>query len=283
MIIPKQPQTRAAVAAHYDELDSFYREIWGEHVHHGYWRTGKETAAQATEALVRMLADTLAVTPGQRLVDIGCGYGAAARFLADRHGADVTGFTVSSAQAAQARPPSRGRVTVLHHDWLSNNLAPASFDNAYAIESSEHMVDKGRFFAEAFRTLKPGGSLAIFAWLAAEAVTSWQHRHLLEPICREGRLPSMGTESDYLRLAGAAGFHSVSAEDLSDRVSRTWRICLGRCLAALATKPRYIHYLLDRSASDRIFALTMVRILLAYRVRAMRYCLLVLRRPAATG
>ena len=45
MIVPRDPQSAAAVADHYDELDPFYREIWGEHVHHGYWATGRETAA----------------------------------------------------------------------------------------------------------------------------------------------------------------------------------------------------------------------------------------------
>ncbi len=40
-----------AVGAHYDDLDPFYRSIWGDHVHHGYWRTGKESAAEAAIAL----------------------------------------------------------------------------------------------------------------------------------------------------------------------------------------------------------------------------------------
>jgi tocopherol O-methyltransferase len=192
----------------------------------------------------------------------------------------VTGFTVSAAQAARARRPNRGSVTLHHQDWLANTLPPATFDRAYAIESSEHMVDKGRFFSEAFRTLKPGGSLGIFAWLAPEAGKAWQHRHLLEPICREGRLPGMGTVADYRALAAAAGFELLEARDLSDRVSRTWCICLARGLAALASKPRYVRFLLNRTATDRIFAVTIIRIMIAYRVRAMQYWLFVFRRPA---
>ncbi|MBW8754357.1 MAG: SAM-dependent methyltransferase, partial [Sphingomonadales bacterium] len=43
MIVPDVPQTAAGVALHYDELDPAYRRIWGEHVHHGYWLTGRET------------------------------------------------------------------------------------------------------------------------------------------------------------------------------------------------------------------------------------------------
>jgi tocopherol O-methyltransferase len=41
MIVPRTVQTAESVARHYDTLDRFYREIWGEHVHHGLWRGGR--------------------------------------------------------------------------------------------------------------------------------------------------------------------------------------------------------------------------------------------------
>jgi tocopherol O-methyltransferase len=143
------------------------------------------------------------------------------------------------------------------------------------------MEDKQRFFAEAFRTLKPGGRLVVCAWLACSTPRPWEVRYLLEPICREGRLPSMGDEADYRQLADRAGFGLVGVEDLSDRVRRTWWICARRVAQKLATRPRYARYLLDGTASDRIFAVTLVRLLVAYRTRSMRYCLLAFeKRPA---
>ena len=50
MILAGSAQTPAAVAAHYDELDPFYREIWGEHVHHGYWATRSTSASASPRA-----------------------------------------------------------------------------------------------------------------------------------------------------------------------------------------------------------------------------------------
>ncbi|WP_428486878.1 class I SAM-dependent methyltransferase [Rhodopila sp.] len=283
MIFPKQPQTTAAVAAHYDELDRFYREIWGEHVHHGYWTTGRETPTEAAEALVALLAAKLHVMPGNRVCDIGCGYGASGQYLAERHGADVIGVTVSATQAdcARGRVAARGTIQFLRQDWLVNGFAAASFDHALAIESSEHMPDKQRFFDQAFRTLKPGGLFTVCAWLAADNPRAWEVRHLLEPICREGRLPSMGNEADYRRMGEQAGFQLVEVEELSDRVRRTWSICTQRMLVGLVTRPGYLRFLLDRTAINRMFAITLLRILIAYRTRSMRYCLLVFRRPAA--
>ena len=287
MIFPTAPQTTKAVAAHYDELDAFYREVWGEHVHHGFWASGRETPEAAAEALVDLLSERMGFTAGQAVCDIGCGYGASARRLAGRFDFTVTGVTVSAAQAgvAAARmleaPLPRGRVSVELRDWLANGFPDASFDHAYAIESSEHMPDKQRFFDEAWRTLRSGGRLGVFAWLARDNPRPWEIRHLLEPICREGRLPSLGDEADYRRMAERAGFTVAGVEDLSDRVRRTWAICARRVLGKLATQPRYIRFLLDRTAENRIFAATLLRLMVAYRTRSMRYCLMIYERGDA--
>src|SRR5690349_625477 len=142
MIQPDTPQTAASVADHYDELDPIYRALWGEHVHHGYWESGRESPAEAVVALSDLVGERLDFRAGDRLVDIGCGYGATARHFA-RQGADVTGFTLSSAQAEAA--PFAANVRLHCRDWLANGLPDAAFDGAYAIESSEHMIDKPRF------------------------------------------------------------------------------------------------------------------------------------------
>jgi tocopherol O-methyltransferase len=85
----------------------------------------------------------------------------------------------------------------------------------------------------------------------------------------------MGNEAEYRGLGEAAGFRVVSVDDISAQVSRTWGICARRFLGKLFTDSRYIRMLLDGSQADRVFAVTVFRLMAAYRTGAMRYGVLV--------
>ena len=119
--------------------------------------------------------------------------------LASEFGAIVSAITLSAAQYRYAIAQGRGgrNPDYLLGDWANNELPSGVFDAVISIESSEHMQEKPVFFAQAHRVLKADGRMVVCAWLAAENPTSAHRRHLLEPICREGRLPGMGSETDY--------------------------------------------------------------------------------------
>jgi tocopherol O-methyltransferase len=287
VIASRKEIRRADVASHYDELDRFYREIWGEHVHHGLWERGDETRDEAVRQLAELVAREAAVEKGSRVIDIGCGYGATAELLAEEFGARVTGMTVSSAQhaIAEANAVKLGRIggdevapRYLLDDWLSNKLPAESFDVAVAIESSEHM-DKAGFFAQAWRVLRPGGRLVVTAWMPCETPTRAQERWLLEPICREGRMPHLGTESDYRRLATDAGFAIDRFQDVTRQIARTWPMIVRVFLWNLVCKPSYVRFILDPRTKNAIFGVTIIRLWLAFRTGAMRYGIFTLRKP----
>ena len=278
VIVPQRAQDAAAVADHYDELDPVYRRIWGEHVHHGLWVTGRESPTEAVEALADTVGDRLGLRPGEACVDIGCGYGATARRFATTRGVRVTGFTLSAEQARYAAAHAVPDVDIRCRDWLTHPLPDASVQAAWAIESSEHMADKAAFFAQAHRVLVPGGRLVVCAWLAETDASPWKVRRLLEPICREGRLASMGTREDYESMAAAAGFTVTGYEDLSSRVARTWSLCARRLARDVLLDPPTRRLALV--ARNRVFARTILRLMAAYRTGAMRYGLFTLTKPA---
>lgn len=259
------------VGSHYDDLDEFYREIWGLHVHHGLWESGKETSDEATLALVQHMVKDLALNSESEICDVGCGYGASARYLAATRGSRVTALSVSEKQVSFARKHTEGLpVKILKRDWMKNRLPSNHFDLVYSIESTEHMPDLRKFFTEARRVLKPGGSLRVYAWLSAEAPQNWAQERLLEPICEEGRM-RLGKESEYRAIMEESGFSDVGFEDLSGKVDRTWTLCLERCALKFLTDPKYISFLLKSPSQNKAFLLSLFRIRLAYAVKAMRY------------
>jgi len=273
MIYPNESQTSEAVAEHYNSLDKYYRKLWGEHLHHGYWQQGNETVEQATEALIELVVKAGKIEDNSKVLDLGCGYGATARFLAHKVGAIVTALTISKSQWQYARShdPESTNPRYILGDFLHHTIPEDSFDAIISIESSEHMVEKEQFFSEVARLLKPGGRFVTCACLAKESPSPWQIKHLLEPICREGRIPSLGSETEYRAMIEEAGLKEVEFRDLSKNVKKTWSICALRTSRAFLFDKHIRKMLLDKGFSERVFARTLFRILMAYNTKAMRY------------
>ena len=72
----------------------------------------------------------------------------------------------------------------------------------------------------------------------------------------------------------------LGVQSVSGRVRRTWTICAARVARQVLASARYRRFLRDGRARDRIFALTLIRLIAAYRTGAMRYCLLTAEKPA---
>jgi tocopherol O-methyltransferase len=93
----------------------------------------------------------------------------------------------------------------------------------------------------------------------------------MNPICIEGRIPNLATAQEYIAAISQAGFRTVYAQDLTRQVKRTWSIVIRRFAKRIFQDKRYRSFLFDRRIRNRIFALTAVRIWLAYQMGAMRY------------
>jgi tocopherol O-methyltransferase len=282
VITPSRPADARRVAGHYDALDPFYRALWGEHLHHGLFVTGSEAPEEAVLRMVDRVAEAAALSPGEEVCDVGCGYGATALELARRHGVRVTGLTLSEAQLrrARARTPSGLPVRFLRRDWLDNGLPDEAFHAVLAVECLAHMQDKPRFFREVARTLRPGGRVVVCAWMAGPRNGPLARRLLLEPICQEGALPGLGTEAEYRVMMADAGLELAEFQDLTRAVRRTWTVAGRRMVGAFLRDPGMRRALFDPSLEHRSFALAVLRIRWAYRVGAMRYGLFRGRRPA---
>jgi cyclopropane-fatty-acyl-phospholipid synthase len=122
----------------------------------GYWLDARDLA-QAQRAKLRLICKKLELEPGERVLDIGCGWGGLAKFAAQNHGVDVTGITVSKEQQLLARVRCAGlpvRIELLDYRDLEG-----TFDKIVSVGMFEHVGEKNysAYFAAVNRALEPNG------------------------------------------------------------------------------------------------------------------------------
>jgi tocopherol O-methyltransferase len=266
------------IRKHYDRLSFLYRLLWGEHIHHGYW-DADQTVAQAQVRLMERLAERARVPEGAGVLDIGCGLGGSAFWLADQFNCKVTGLTISPVQARMANKKAKARGLsdrVQFHVKDANQWQPQpeSVDMVWIMESSEHFRDKKGFFARCARVLKPGGILAVCAWLRRDGPPMSEDEQKLVATIGEAMLSaSLDSLSDYQRWMREAGLTIVAAEDITRYVARTWEQC-----TRMAERPPIKYLLRFTSGSTRRFVQSFPLMKQAYAEGAMAFGLFVAKK-----
>lgn len=267
---------KRVIRDHYDLSTPFYRLLWGPHIHHGLW-DADESPRQAQLQLTQRLAKLAGVAAGQRLLDIGCGMGASSIYLAKTRGCRCTGVTISPLQRSWAAFAARQygvakRVNFLCADAEQVDFPTQSFDVVWSVECTEHLFDKPRFFERAAQWLKPGGSMAICAWLAGDT-SDEQHAQQVQDVCEGFFCPSLGTADDYTNWMQQAGLRVEQSLDWTKQVARTWEICRDR---VRRSRIRWLAHLCGRDSV--LFLDRFDTILEAYRSGAMKYGCFVARK-----
>ena len=238
------------IIEHYDTLSPYYRSLWGEHLHHGYWIHGDESKEQAQLQLIEHLAQRTGVKPGSDILDIGCGFGATSLYLARHFNAAVTGITISPVQlemAMQAAATQHLDVQFFLMDAEAMQFQK-QFDVLWSVESISHYQDRQQFFASAAKLLKPGGRFAIIDWFKKENLTRAETRKFIEPIDK-GMMVELQAMDDYERFLTSNGLQITHREILNKQCAKTWDLSLDiisdKAFWALAAKlgTHFVSYL----------------------------------------
>jgi tocopherol O-methyltransferase len=223
----------------YDASSGLWEQIWGEHMHHGYYgRAGtyKIDRRQAQIDIIEELLDWGKVQSAKNIIDIGCGIGGATLYLSQKFNAMATGITLSPIQAARARERARelnleDKAHFEVADALNIPFKDNNFDLVWSLESGEHMPDKTKFVQECYRVLKPGGTLILATWchrptnsLAGE-LTADEKKHL-EDIYRVYCLPYTISLPEYEAIALSCGFKNLRSDDWSMAVAPFWDVVI---------------------------------------------------------
>jgi tocopherol O-methyltransferase len=275
-----------AIREHYDGLIDLYEEMWGEHIHHGYWepdapQTGRHEAQRRT---VTELAAFCEVPEGARVLDAGCGIGAAAIMLAADRNCTVEGITLSEQQVRRAEEKARAagvldRTSFSLMDALHTDYPDASFDVVWSLESCELMPDKRAFLAECFRVLRPGGRLAVATWCCRDERLTPAEVKLLRRIYRDFAVSHTLPLAHYARLCQETGYTAVATADWTDYVRATWKVSTDT-VKPLLKDPSYI-WRLVRAKGVNIFrfANSVPLMKQAYDAGLMRYGVFCATRP----
>lgn len=161
--VHSKSRDREAIQHHYDVSNRFY-QLWLDRrmvYSCGYFPTGSETLDQAQEAKLEHICRKLRLKPGERLLDIGCGWGGLVMYAAEHYGVQALGITLSKEQLEEARnrvqqAGLQGRVRI---EMLDYRDVWEQFDKVTSVGMAEHV---GRhnlktYFHHAWKALKPGG------------------------------------------------------------------------------------------------------------------------------
>jgi cyclopropane-fatty-acyl-phospholipid synthase len=229
-----------AIAFHYDVSNEFYELFLDRRMVYtcAYYRRPDGDLDQAQEDKLELVCRKLRLQPGERLLDIGCGWGSLVVWAAERHGVEARGVTLSAAQAAYAqdwirRAGLEGRARVDHLDYrdLPRDFR---FDKVAAVGIIEHIGIKNysSYFARVHELLAPGG---LFLNHGITHEKSWRrssHTRFLERhVFPNGQMDNV---SHILDVLERAAFEILDVECLRAHYARTTRQWVERLQANAA-------------------------------------------------
>lgn len=198
---PIAEQTGAANEQHYEVPAGFYQLCLGKRLKYSccHYPTGAESLDEAEEVMLALYVERAGLADGQRILDLGCGWGSLSLYLAERFpGAKITSVSNSSGQRRhieeQCRQRDLSNVSVITGDINHVDLAAGSFDRVVSIEMFEHMKNYQELLARISRWLAPGGRLFVhifthhkFAYhFESQGPGDWMARHFFTG----GQMPS---------------------------------------------------------------------------------------------
>ncbi len=198
---PIAEDTRAANTQHYEVPTRFYQLCLGPRLKYSgcLYPTGRETLAGAEEAMLALYVDRARLADGQRILELGCGWGSLSLYLAEKFPqAEITGVSNSKTQKehidAEARRRGFGNLRIVTCDMNVFEAAAASFDRVVSVEMFEHMKNYPRLLGNVARWLQPGGMLFVHIFthrelayhFVARDASDWMSRHFFTG----GQMPS---------------------------------------------------------------------------------------------
>jgi microcystin synthetase protein McyJ len=189
----------------------------------GYWKSAR-TYPEAASALAGLVGEAARLGPGKELLDVGFGFAEQDFLWLERYdlkriaGLNITPMHVERAQARVRERGLESRMDLQLGSATEMPFEDGSFDSVTALECAFHFDTRERFFAEAFRVLRPGGSLALAdgSMTPGQASPTFMTRYLL----RRWSVPlaNMYDFEEYSQKLTAHGFVNLERRSIRNYV-----------------------------------------------------------------
>jgi tocopherol O-methyltransferase len=220
------PSIREKVKRFYNTGSPFYLKVFGEHIHDGYYITGKESRRKAQENLIKLLAEKALLKKGSRVLDVGCGIGGSSIWLAKNYHASTVGITISPVQRDMAE--NLAREQMVNSSFLLMDAGEMDFtepfDAVWVVAALTHFPDQKQFLENAAQFLKKSGKLIIYDWTSGEDISAPANDPDIQEVIEGMVLDNIYPRSIYLKWLIDAGHRIVFSEDLTTRTVKTWDI-----------------------------------------------------------
>lgn len=217
--------TVSTTKAYYDgPADEIYRRVWGgENMHMGIPCSDNCPHPEAMEHTNEILANAANLRPGTRVLEVACGYGATALYLAKTYGCKVTATNISEKELEVGRQRARDLglsdlVTFEYADFHDLPYPDGSFDVVWSQESFLHGADKKGILKECGRVLVPGGTFLITDILVRRDTPQEDRDRIYERLST----PEIWAMEDYLQALLDLGFEIKRVDDWSQYVARSY-------------------------------------------------------------
>ncbi|NJK61806.1 MAG: methyltransferase domain-containing protein [Synechococcaceae cyanobacterium SM2_3_1] len=221
------------------DADNFYFTIWGgEDIHIGLYKTdsASESIAAASRRTVEHLISLLPpLSPQTRILDIGAGYGGAARHLAKSYGCHVTALNLSEVENERNRSLSAAAgldslVEVMDGSFEQLPFPDPSFDVVWSQDAILHSSNRQGVLQEVARVLRPGGHFVFTDPMQANTCPEG----VLQPILDRIHLGSLGSPQFYEQAATDVGLQPLEFQDNTHQLVRHYRRVLQETTARAA-------------------------------------------------
>ncbi len=205
--------------------DEFYFKIWGgEHIHVGIYNHPDESIKDASPRIVHRMAKKVGITKNTKVLDLGSGYGGAARYLTNTFDCEVTCLNLSDTQNAKNEKFNKEQgldhlITIVEGNFEDIPFPDSSYDVIWSQDAIVHSSDRAKVISEVDRVLKDDGDF-IFTDLMQ---TYDCPQDVLQPVLDRIHLDTLGSFGFYVEQARKLGIESAHVLDLSVHLTTHYR------------------------------------------------------------